>query len=768
MVELTRREREIAGLVAEGLSNRGIGARLFLSERTAEYHVEQIRNKLGFHSRTEIAAWVREQEQAGRGRIRGGNLPVHLTRFIGREGELAKLRSLLPKTRLMTLTGPGGVGKTRLALKLASGLPWPDGAWFVDLAGIGDADKVWETLAQGVEVPEWTWSSLPEVVTSHMATKSSLVLLDNCEHLLDSVAPMVGELLGRCERLRILTTSREPLSVPGELTWAVRPLPTPSVGLSEHVEQLEGNDAIRLFVDRACLARPSFGLNPINAAAVAEITRRLDGIPLAIELAAARIRTMGPTEIEERLRHRFRLLTGGGRTGLPRQKTLRTALDWSYVLLSPDEQTVFKRLGVFAESLSLRAGEYVCADQHLPSERIWDLLSRLVEKSMVQQEDTVDGSRYQLLEMMRDFALDHALNEPDLAAVRNRHARFYLELAEEAEPFLLGPSQREWLDRLKDDEANLQAAHQWLRQQAPDLCLRLGVATRWLWVRTGRYSKGLQLGRQALAADDSPTSTRGRLLTSVAHLEVFTGDYELAHQHVEDSVRILRNSEDLIGLAEALAWSAAVQTVGYSNPWGAIPLAEEAVEVARRAGDDRTLGSALNDLGLAWLMSGKADKASDFLEEAVDCIRGSGDGFETAKVIESLAQAALESGRADQAAALWAESLETSLISGPIANVAFCLNGFAQLASASDPGRAVRLAAGAAVVRHGEGWALGRLEQAMTEGWLASTKVSNPEIATDAWRQGATMTLDELVQYALAEPLLQGGRGKGHENEAHL
>ena len=255
MIELSRREREVAGLVAEGLSNRGIASRLFISERTAEYHVEQIRNKLGFHSRTEVAACGREQDQAARGRIRAGNVPLQLTSFVGRGRELAELRPLLSQSRLVTLTGSGGVGKTRLALKLATDLPWPDGAWFVDLAPVKDPELVWVTLAGAVDVQELSESVLSDVVASHLANRSSLVLLDNCEHLLAAAAPMVLHLLNRCEKVRVLATSREPLGVPGEVTWSVAPLPTPDAA-SESVAQLEANDAIRLFVERARLARP--------------------------------------------------------------------------------------------------------------------------------------------------------------------------------------------------------------------------------------------------------------------------------------------------------------------------------------------------------------------------------------------------------------------------------------------------------------------------------------------------------------------------------
>jgi predicted ATPase/DNA-binding CsgD family transcriptional regulator len=762
VVDLSRREREVAGLVAEGLSNRGIASRLFVSERTAEYHVEQIRNKLGFHSRTEVASWVREQDQAGRGRIRVGNLPPPLTSFIGRRTELAELGPLLGQRRLVTLTGVGGVGKTRLAIKLASGLPWPDGAWFVDLAGISDPDLVWATLARSVKVMEGSGSMLADAVRSHLATKSSLVLLDNCEHLLSAVAPMVADLLGRCEKVRILATSREPLGVPGEVTWPVPSLPVPDAVASEELEHLAGNDAVRLFVERARLARPSFVLTSENAAAVKEITRRLDGVPLAIELAAARVRTMGPTEVTERLRDRFRLLTGGSRASLPRQQTLRATLDWSYVLLSAEERTVLNRLAVFAGGFSLNAAEEVCGDQALPGERIWDLLSRLVEKSMVQWEEGADGSRYRLLETIRAFARDHAVEDSDLGDVRSRHGMFFLGLAEDAEAFFLGPSQTEWLDRVGEEENNLRAAHEWFLEQAPELCLRLGAATRWLWVRHGRFNTGLDLGVKALAADPKPTVVRARLLTGVADLELHTGDYDSARARLEESVRILRESDDLAGLAEALALSAAVRTMGYSDLAAALQFGEEGVRVARTTGDDRTLGTALNHFGWVWLVSGDAQKARTILAEGVDHLRRSGDGFETANVLETLALATLECGDRGLAAALWAESLQMSLVLGRMANIAWCLNGFGRLAAASDPGRALRLGAGAAAITNGTwGLALGQWEEPLVESWLASARSSlDAASAAACWRIGAAMPLEELVSYALSEPLLAHTSGE--------
>jgi non-specific serine/threonine protein kinase len=466
---------------------------------------------------------------------------------------------------------------------------------------------------------------------------------------------------------------------------------------------------------------------------------------------------MGPTEIQERLHDRFRLLTGGGRATLPRQQTLRATLDWSYVLLSAEERTVLKRLAVFAGGFSLTAAEQVCGDQALPSERIWDLVSRLVEKSMVQREDRADGSRYRLLETIRAFAVDHAVEDSDLGDVRARHSAFFLGFAEEAEAFFLGPSQTEWLDQVGEEENNLRAAHEWLLEQAPELCLRLGAATRRLWVRRGRFKEGLDFGGRALAADTKPTVARGRLLTGVADLELHTGNYDSACAHLEESVRILRESDDLAGLAEALAVSAAVRSMGYSDLAGAMQLGEEGVQVARTMGDDRTLGTALNHFGWVWLVSGDASKARAILAEGVDHLRSSGDGFETANVLETLALATLACGDRGLAAALWAESLQMSLALGRMANTAWCLNGFGRLAADSDPGRALRLAAGAAAITNGTwGLALGQWEEPLVESWLARARSSLDAASAAAHcRMGAAMPLEELVEYALAEPLLR-------------
>lgn len=300
-----------------------------------------------------------------------------------------------------------------------------------------------------------------------------------------------------------------------------------------------------------------------------------------------------PVEILDRLRDRFRLLAGAAWSAVPRQRTTSAAVDWSYTLLGPEEKTVFQRLGVFAGGFDLRAAERVGADPLLPAERVWDTLSHLVDKSMVQREERSDRSRYRLLDTIRAFALDRALETDDLEAVRRSHAEYFHDVCEAAEPFLIGSEQVDWLDRLEVEKDNLRAALQWSAQRSPELCLRMATTTREFWTRRMDLGEGCELMRMALSVDDRPTVARGRLLTAIARLENWTAQYEHARTHAAESVRILREHDDLVGLAEALTWTSAVHLVGFTDRVEALQAAQAAAEVARAAADDRALGIAV-------------------------------------------------------------------------------------------------------------------------------------------------------------------------------
>ncbi len=394
------------------------------------------------------------------------NLPLALSSFIGREKELAEIEKLLADHRLLTLTGPGGCGKTRLALKAAFEVAegFEDGAWWVGLASLSDPDIVPQAVAQALSVREAPGRSLNDALVEHLTPRKSLLILDNCEHLVEGCAGLVDALLRSCPNLKILATSREFLGVGGEVVWATPPLSVPDDHDAPLPEALLRDDAAKLFVERARSVAPAFALTEQNASALARLCRRLDGMPLAIELAAARARVLSVSQIAERLDDRFRLLKSESRTVDPRQRTLRATMDWSHDPLADDERVLFRRLSVFAGGFALEAAEQVCAGEGIERVDVLDLLSRLVDKSLVVAEERGGEARYRLLETVRQYGeekLDESTEEA--AATSRHHAGYFLELAEAAEPAMLMPGQEAWMARLELEHDNLRAALGWLR-----------------------------------------------------------------------------------------------------------------------------------------------------------------------------------------------------------------------------------------------------------------------------------------------------------------
>jgi predicted ATPase len=400
---------------------------------------------------------------------RPNNLPVQRTTFIGRDGEIAALTELLGGKRLVTLTGSGGCGKTRLALQVAAGLldAFPDGVWFADISAVTDPVAVPAAVMQVFSLKEGPAMSPTDALVAYLGARHALVVLDNCEHVLDASARLVDALLGGCPGITVLATSRQTLGLEGEVAWRVPSLPCPSADGATGIRGMSSSEAVQLFADRARRARPSFMLSDRNSDAIAEICRRLDGIPLAIELAAARVRVFTPHQIADGLNERFRLLTGAARTALPRQQTLEASVDWSHDLLTEIERAVFRRLAVFAGGFGFEAAEGVCAGAGVEPHQVLDQLSLLVDKSLVavEMDDEEEDARYRLLETVRVYAagrLGAAAEEP---SARDRHCEWYLALAQEAEAHMEGPSQTEWGDRTGRDYPNTRAALEWAHRQ---------------------------------------------------------------------------------------------------------------------------------------------------------------------------------------------------------------------------------------------------------------------------------------------------------------
>jgi DNA-binding NtrC family response regulator/predicted ATPase len=612
-------------------------------------------------------------------------LPLPVTSLIGRERELRDIERLLDAHRVVTLLGTGGVGKTRLALTAGAQLRerYPDGVWFVELATVPDAGLVAQAVASALGLQEEASRPPRELLAAALARRQALLILDNCEHVVEACAELVEALLRACPPLGVLTTSRERLNIPGESTFQVPSLALPD----EHErapERLARSEAVRLFVERARLVAPDFALTAENAPSVAELCRRLDGLPLAIELAAARVRLLRVEQIVARLNDRFGLLTGGSRTTLPRQQTLRAALDWSHDLLSKPEQTLLRRLSVFAGGFTLEAVEGVCAGPEVDVSQALDLLGQLVDKSMVLVETAEPGApvaRYRLLESIREYCHQRARMAGEVAWLRRRHQAWFLALAEEAERRSRGPEQIAWLDRLETEYDNLQTALSWRDQdRASDvLRLRLGAALWRFWEVRGGLREGLKwLG--AILADagyDAPAE-RARALNGAGNLARDVGDYRSAAQHHTEALRLRRQIGDPRDVARSLN-NLGVIAHDQARYAEAEVFFSEAIPAWRAAGDHEGLGLTLNNLGRTRRFQGDFERGVVLGEEALALFRAIDHAWGTAQELNNLANAAHYQGDVAGARPMYEESLRLRRLVGDRRGMGVALNGLALL-----------------------------------------------------------------------------------------
>jgi predicted ATPase/class 3 adenylate cyclase len=420
------------------------------------------------------------------------NLPVQLTSFIGREKEMEQIKQTIRSHRLVTLTGSGGAGKTRLSLQVAADLldQFPDGIWFVELSAITNAELIPKTILSVFGIVEQQGRTTLQQLIDYLREKQLLLVLDNCEHLIEACAKLADAVLSHAHSLKILATSREALSVPGEASWHVPSLSLPDVHHLPALEQLTQYEAVQLFIERATLVQPNFTVKNDNAAFLAKICSRLDGIPLAIELAASRVKVLSIEQIAARLDDRFRLLTGGARTALPRQQTLRATIDWSYDLLSKHEQAVLRSLAVFSGGWTLEAAEQVCAKK----ESDWDtleLITRLVEKSLINMYESSGATRYRMLETTRQYALEKLMESGEDQASHSHHFAYFLQLAQDAESQLIGPDQAQWLNHLEREHDNVRSALEWsIKERKGEEALQMAGALGLFWLKHAHFSEG--------------------------------------------------------------------------------------------------------------------------------------------------------------------------------------------------------------------------------------------------------------------------------------
>lgn len=621
------------------------------------------------------------------------NLPVQLTSFVGREDELAELKQLLTETRLLTLVGSGGAGKTRLAIELTSEVleNYHDGVWLAELASTADPNLVAQTVATALDIREVPGQPILKTIQEYLRSKQLLLVLDNCEHLVEAVARFADAVLKAGSNVQILATSREALGIVGETSWRIPSLSLPSTETLPPLDKLSQYGAIRLFMERAEVVQRGFTLTTANAPAVVKVCIRLDGIPLAIELAAARIKSLSAEQIATRLDDAFRLLTQGGRTTLPRHQTLRAAIDWSYALLPEQEQILMRRLAIFNGGWTVEAAEAVCSGGEIEDFEVLDYLSRLVDKSLVVTDESVPGYpdqvRYRHLETIRQYALEKMRISEEIEEIAKKHQKWFLAMAKQAEPELRGSKQILWFHRIETEHDNLrmvlERARVGVNPQASEEGLQLAAVIWWFWYVRGHFSEGQGWLKDLLEKYQANSLYRAKALHGAGFIAAFLGDNTQATLLYEEALDLFRQVGSKSGEAFVLA-SIARQKAARGDLAAAQIQLEESLEVSRKSNDLLNIGFALDMLGTIAAQQNDYETAKDALSESLTIRRQLGDKLGLAASLMNLSGVAWLKQDFGQALALQKESLAIWEELGDRRGIARTLNSMGQTASAQN------------------------------------------------------------------------------------
>ena len=700
-------------------------------------------------------------------------VPVQRTRLIGREDDVAAVSHLIQRADvpLVTISGPGGVGKTRLAMQVATDLAdaVADGVWFVPLASLRDSLLVVPTIAQAVGLRDRGSSSLGASLQDWLQHRELLLVLDNFEQILDA-GPDVMRLVSACPRVKLLVTSRAVLRVSGEHVFPLSPFPVPDTTLQQSLDGLAGWDAVRLFVARAHASRADFQLTERNAPAVADICRRLDGLPLALELAAARVNVLSPDAMLSRLGNRLELLTGGPRDQEDRLQTMHTAIAWSYGLLTRDEQALFRRLAVFTDGFTLdsaaaiaTAGESDTAQERgmrsdTPVTDIIDLLTSLVDQSLVQQVGREDGGepRFGMLETIREYALKQLAASDELDAATRVHALYFIDLTEQAAPKLTGPEQAVWLSRLEAVRGDLRAAFAWFQQRGEhDLALRLAAALWRFGYTRGYLSEIRGLLEAALRSCPEPTAVRAAALHGAGVLASVQGDPVIAGAYHAEALDLYRAIGDRRGVAMALNGLGDVAE-SVDDPALAFKRYDDAMRLFDDVGDRRGVAVALTNLGNLHWAAGDLDRATKCHEEARQLYEAGGDLRGVAWAVTNLGNVAAERGDLGTGASYLGQALGLYQELGDQVGIVGALEGGARVASGhGDHHRAAELLSAASVLRDAIGHPVPAVEREDYEAELAQLRDHLGTSFETAWTAGQEIALDEAIAAAAAiGPLL--------------
>jgi predicted ATPase/DNA-binding CsgD family transcriptional regulator len=690
---------------------------------------------------------------------RTGNLPAEVTVFVGRRRELGEIRNLFHHARLVTLTGVGGVGKTRLAVRVAADAQraFPDGVWLVELAGLREEGLVGQAVAAALGVREqdtgWSLATLSDLIQE----RQLLLVLDNCEHVLDACAVLVDTLLRECPGLRVLTTSRQPLRIAGEYCVEIEPLTTPDADGPASLASVSSSDAVRLFVERAAAVQPSFRLDGANASTVASICRRLDGIPLALELGAGRLRAMSVEQLLHRLESRYDVLIGGSRAALPRQQTMRALIDWSYALCTPAEQLLWSRLSMFVDGFSLECIEQVCSDEDIPVSHILDTLEGLVEKSIVSTSRTYGELRYRLPETLREYGAERLDESGESSVLRRQALAWYRRLVDRFQDDWFGPRQADLLNTLRLEHGNIGAALNFSLSDPAALTAGIEIAggLRYWWTTSGRLSEGRHWLDRLLSQHTAPTRSRLVALCVNAYLIGARGaSAEFVDRTFNEARTLARELGDPWGTAY-IAQTRGLVFLLAGEPAPAAALLQTAADEHRRQGD---LGLLAHDLALlASAMSTIGDPAVPaVLEECVWLCSTAGEAWIHAVALWVLGIERCKAGDLDGAAAAQRESLTLRIPLDARYLMALNLDALAWVAvDFGQPERAARLFGAAESIMREVG---ARLVSRGSTGPQHATYQSRARKALGdtafarAYETGLEMSFDSAVAYALGTP----------------
>jgi predicted ATPase/DNA-binding NarL/FixJ family response regulator len=768
---LTQREAEILTLLVHGLSNAEIAGRLTLALSSIKWYVRQLYTKLDVHSRQQAIARAKDLElvdqptptsgRAERDRSQA-NLPVPLSSFVGREHQKAELIQLLSSSavRLLTLTGAAGCGKTRLALEVATELlPGFQGrVWWTDLTTLADPVLVPQVVASALAVHEQPSQTSLATLVDHLQPAPSLLVLDNCEHLLAACAEVAHALLSACPDLKVLATSREALAISDETTWPVLPLSLPaSDQLSVSAEKLLESEAVRLFAERARAALSTFALTKQNGASVAQVCRRVDGIPLAIELAAARMKVLTTAQIAERLDHALGLLTRNDPVAAHRHATLRAALDWSHDLLSAQEQALLRRVSIFSGGFALEAAEAICAGAPLESDQILDVLSDLVDHSLIVVESPAGGiRRFRLLQIVHQYADEKLKAAGEFVGLRDRHLDWCLKLAEQARPELSGPRQATWMARLEQERGNLRAALGW-SLAGPDRIeagMQVASALVQFWQLRGDFSEGLAwLDRLVTRSAAAPLPLQANLLEGKGFLTFHGSALDEAQSIIVSAKALYEKAGDLSGVGRQLHLLAHL-ALGRGDIAQALDFASQGLEIHRAAGDKWWTAACLFALGDGAFLQGDVASAAECYQESLALCQELGHAFAIARRLIRLGQVASVQSHFTRAHTHLVEGLALARQVGDNWGVTMALAGLGGLAVAQrQPERAARLLGATQARLHEFGahfWPLDRFEFDRLVETLPTMLA--PEAVKTHSDEGRAQSPEQALAYALETP----------------